>query len=300
MAESGSSTTGVWNSSSGFSWQGKDPNLSIDFGNISVSHDYGKTIGWELKQGRDFSRDFATDTSAFILNEAAVHYMGLKNPIGEMVTWWDKPFKVIGVINDMVIESPYDEPRPIIYNLSNEQGNVAILKINPSQNAKDALNKIEQVFKKFNPDQPFEYQFVDDDYEKKFSDEERVGKLASFFAILAVAISCLGLFGLTSFVAEQRKKEIGVRKVLGASVINVWNLLSKDFVWLVFISFLISIPLSYYFMHNWLQNYRYRADISWWIFAVAGIGAVVITLLTVSFQAIKAAVSNPVKSLRTE
>lgn len=300
MAESGSTTTGVWNSSSGFSWKGKDPNLSIDFGNVSVSYDYGKTIGWNIKEGRDFSRDFATDSTAFILNEAAVHYMGLKNPVGEIVTWWDKPFKVVGVISDMVMESPYDAPRPIIYNLSADQGNVAILKISPAKSAKDALTSIERVFRKFNPEQPFEFQFAQEDYAKKFSEEERVGKLAGFFAILAVAISCLGLFGLTSFVAEQRKKEIGVRKVLGASVINVWNLLSKDFIMLVLISFLISIPLSYYFMHSWLQNYRYRAEISWWVFALAGIGAMIITLLTVSFQAIKAAIANPVKSLRTE
>jgi putative ABC transport system permease protein len=300
IAESLSPTTGVWNSSSGFSWQGKDPNLSIDFGNVSVSYDYGKTIGWHIKAGRDFSRDFATDTSAFILNEAAVHYMGLKNPVGETMTWWGRPFRVIGVINDMIMESPYDAPRPIIYNLSTESGNVAIIKINPAISAKDALSKIEPVFKKFNPDQPFEYQFVDEDYAKKFGNEERIGKLANFFAILAIAISCLGLFGLTSFVAEQRKKEIGVRKVLGASVFNVWNLLSKDFIMLVIISFLIAVPVSYYFMHNWLQNYQYRTQLSWWIFAAAGIGSLLITVLVVSFQAIKAAIANPVMSLRTE
>ena len=250
----------IWNSTSGFSWQGKDPNLSIDFGVVNASYDYGKTIGWKIKEGRDFSKDFATDSSAIILNEAAVHFMGLKNPVGETVTWWGKPFTVIGVVNDMVMESPYDEPRPIIYSLSNEAGNVAIIKINPAVSAKDALSKIEPVFKKFNPDQPFEYQFVDEEYAKKFGNEERIGKLASFFAILAIAISCLGLFGLTSFVAEQRKKEIGVRKVLGASVFNVWNLLSKDFVMLVIISFLIAMPLAYYFMHNWLQNYNYRTE----------------------------------------
>jgi ABC-type antimicrobial peptide transport system permease subunit len=141
---------------------------------------------------------------------------------------------------------------------------------------------------------------VDEEYAKKFGDEERVGKLASFFAILAIAISCLGLFGLTSFVAEQRKKEIGVRKVLGASVFNVWNLLSKDFLLLVIISFFVATPLAYYFMYNWLQNYTYRTEMSWWIFVAAGIGSVVITILVVSFQAIKAAIANPVRSLRTE
>ncbi len=300
VAESESPTTGIWNSTSGFSWPGKDPNLSTDFGVVSASYDYGKTIGWQIKEGRGFSKDFATDSAAVVLNEAAARYMNLKHPVGETVTWWDHPLKVIGVIENMVIASPYDEAKPIIYTSLSYPGNLAIVKLSPSVSAKSALSKIGPVFKKFNPEQPFEYKFVDDEYAKKFGDEERIGKLAGFFAILAVVISCLGLFGLTSFVAEQRKKEIGVRKVLGASVLSVWNLLSKDFVMLVTISFLIAVPVSYYFMHEWLQNYNYRTQISWWIFAAAGTGALLITLLTVSFQAIKAAIANPVKSLRTE
>jgi ABC-type antimicrobial peptide transport system permease subunit len=300
VAESESPTTGSWNSSSGFSWPGKDPNLSTDFAVNAGSYDYGKTIGWEIKDGRGFSKDFATDSAAIILNEAAVHYMNLKNPVGQTVTWWDKPLLVIGIIHNMVINSPYDEANPVMNVLSNEPGNMVLLKLNPSVSAKDAVSKITTVFKKFNPDQPFEYNFIDDEYAKKFGDEERVGKLAGIFAMLAVFISCLGLFGLTSFVAEQRQKEIGVRKVLGASVFNVWNLLSKDFVALVTISFLAAFPLSYYFMHSWLQNYSYRTELSWWIFPAAGIGALLITILVVSFQAIKAAVANPVKSLRTE
>jgi len=300
IAESQSPVTAIWGSTSGFSWREKDPNLSIDFGFVNASYDYGKTIGWKIKEGRDFSRDFATDSSALILNEAAVHFMNLKNPVGEPVTWWGKPYTIIGVINDMIMKSPYDMVQPVIYGLTSDPGNVAIIKLNPDKNAKESLGKIETAFKKFDPGQPFEYQFVDEDYAKKFGDEERVGKLASFFAILAVVISCLGLFGLTSFVAEQRKKEIGVRKVLGASVLSVWNLLSKDFVKLVLISFFISVPISYYFMNNWLQSYTYRTQLSWWIFSAAGIGLLVITILVVSMQAIKAAFTNPVKSLRTE
>jgi putative ABC transport system permease protein len=299
VAESQSPTTGIWNSTSGFSWPGKDPNLSIDFGVVNASYDYGKTVGWQLKEGRNFSKDFS-DTSSLILNEAAVKYMGLKNPVGQRVTWWDQPYTIIGVINNMVIESPYDEARPIIYGIVTDGGNMLLAKLNPAVSAKNALSKIEPALKKFNPDQPFEYSFVDDDYAKKFDNEERVEKLAGVFAILAIVISCLGLFGLTSFVAEQRKKEIGVRKVLGASVLNVWNLLSKEFVMLVAISFFISVPLSYYFMHNWLQHYNYRTNISWWIFVAAGVGALLVTMITVSFQSIKAAIANPVKSLRTE
>ncbi len=300
MAESQSPTTAIWNSTSGFSWTGKDPNLSIDFGVVNASFDYGKTVGWQLVDGRNFSKDFLTDSSKVILNEAAVKYMGLKHPVGSSGTWWGQPYTVIGVIKNMVIESPYDDTRPVIYGIADEPGNIAILRLSNAINANDAVKKIKAVFEKYNSDQPFEYKFIDDDYAKKFDTEVKVGKLSNVFTLLAIIISCLGLFGLTSFVAEQRKKEIGVRKVLGASVFNVWNLLSKEFIALVIISFLISVPLSYYFMHKWLQNYTYRTTLSWWIFIAAGVGALMITLITVSFQSIKAAIANPVKSLRTE
>ena len=300
MSEAGSPTTATWGSSSGFSWKGKDPNLSIDFLNVSTSYDYGKTIGWQIKEGRDFSKDFGTDTSAVILNEAAVNFMGFKNAVGETITWWDSPLKVIGVVHNMVMNSPYDEPKPTVFNLATDEQNITIAKINPSSGAKDALTKIEAVYKKFAPDQPFEFKFANDEYAKKFTSEERISKLASFFAILAIAISCLGLFGLASFVAAQRVKEIGVRKVLGASVLSVWNLLSKDFMMLVIISFFIAVPIAWYAMNKWLMDYSYRISISWGIFLIAGIAAIAIALLTVSFQAIKAAIANPVKSLRTE
>jgi ABC-type antimicrobial peptide transport system permease subunit len=282
------------------SWQGKDPNLSTDFGNEEVSYDFGRTIGWEFKEGRDFSREFATDSSALILNDAAAKFMGFKNPLGEIVTWWGKPYTVIGVVNNLIMGSPFDEPRPTVFELSNDPGNVAILKINPSTSTAGALKGIETVFKKFNPDQPFEFQFTDDDYAKKFTNEVRVGKLASFFALLAIVISCLGLFGLASFVAEQRTKEIGVRKVLGASVFSLWNLLSKDFLALVMVSFLIAVPVAWYGMHKWLMDYSYRISISWGIFLFAGVLAAAIALITVSFQSIRAAVANPVNSLRNE
>lgn len=170
----------------------------------------------------------------------------------------------------------------------------------PAISARAALEKMEAVFKKFNPSQPFDYQFADEEYAQKFGNEERVGKLAGFFAVLAIFISCLGLFGMASFIAEQRTKEIGIRKVLGASVFNLWRLLSKEFVILVVLALLIGIPLAWYFMNNWLENYKYRTEISWWILAAAACGALIITILTVSFQAIKPAIANPVKSLRIE
>ncbi len=300
VTESESPATGIWNSSSGFSWPGKDPALSTDFGVVAASFDYGKTIGWHIKQGRDFSKDFATDTAAVILNEAAVRFMNLKDPAGKVISWWGHPLTVIGVVQNMVIESPYDEARPVIYTYMNYPGNVNILRLNPSVSTKEALSRIEPIYKGYNADQLFEYSFIDDDYAKKFTDEERIGKLAGGFSTLAIIISCLGLFGLTSFVAEQRKKEIGVRKVLGASILSVWNLLSKDFVMLVALSLIIAFPLSYYFMQHWLQHYTYRTEVSWQAFAAAGFGSLMIAALTVSFQAIKAAMANPVKSLRTE
>jgi putative ABC transport system permease protein len=177
---------------------------------------------------------------------------------------------------------------------------LATVKINPRRPVRDALSDIEAVFKKYNPDIPFDYQFTDETYAKKFSDEERIGNLATFFAVFAIFISCLGLFGMASFVAEQRTREIGVRKVLGASVISLWSLLSKEFVALVVISCLVAVPIAYYFLHQWLQQYEYRTAISAWVFIMAGMAALLITLLTVSYQAIKAAVANPVKSLRID
>ena len=300
MAETGNPTTEVWGSSSGFDWKGKDPNLTVDFPRIDVSYDYGKTVGWEIISGRDFSKDFAADSSALIVNETAVKFMGLKNPVGETIKWFDEPYTIICVVKDMVMQSPYEPVKPSVFRLYTNAQNIAILKINPSISIGTALSKIETVFKKFNPAQPFEYKFTDEEYAKKFGAEQRIGKLAAFFAILAIFISCLGLFGMASFTAEQRTKEIGVRKVLGASIFNLWTLLSKEFIALVIVALLIGIPLAWYFMHNWLENYRYRTEISWWIPALAAGGALLITLLTVSFQAIKAAITNPVKSLRTE
>jgi ABC-type antimicrobial peptide transport system permease subunit len=300
MAESSSPSTDVWSNQIGFDWEGKDPNSLPLFGTIGVTQDYGRTIGWHIIEGRDFSRDFTTDTSALILNEAAVKLTGLKNITGKIIKWNDKPYMVVGVVKDMVMQSPYEPIQPTIFKMDPEWANVVTVRIKPTLTMSTALAKIETVFKKYNPGSPFEYKFTDDEYAQKFSDEERIGNLSTFFAILAVFISCLGLFGLASFVAEQRTKEIGVRKVLGASIFNLWQMLSKDFVLLVGISCLIAIPVSWYFLHQWLQRYTYRTDIAWWIFLIAAIGALLITMATISYQAIKAAVANPVKSLRTE
>lgn len=301
MTEAGSPTTQVWNTNGGFTWNGKDPALAVDFPNNGVSHEFGKTVGWKFKAGRDFSREFASDSNAFVINEAAAKFLGFENPIGETLTWNDEPYTIIGVIEDMIIESPYEPVRASLWHIERDDNeNLVILKLNPEVSAHEALEKIKTVFMKNDPASPFSYEFVDVEYARKFSDEERIGKLASFFAGLAIFISCLGISGLASFVAEQRTKEIGVRKVMGASVVNLWGLLSRDFVFLVALSLLLAMPMAWYFMNNWLQKYQYRSDMAWWIFAASGVGALLITLLTVSYQSIKAAMANPVNSLRTE
>ncbi len=300
IAESSGSITGVNEVDNGFSWKGKQPEVQGNFGVVFISPEFGKTIDWKFKDGRDFSKDFGTDSTGIILNETAAKFMGLQHPVGETINWDGKDFHVIGVVKDLVMQSPYQPVFRTVFVMDNNSKGVMTMRINPAVSSHQALASVAGIFKKYNPDQPFDYKFNDDLYALKFGDEERVGKLASFFAVLAIFISCLGLFGMATFMAEQRIKEIGVRKVLGASVFNLWGMLSKDFLLLVLIALVIAAPVAYYFMHGWLQQYDYRSQISWWVFAAAAIGAIAITLLTVSFQAIKAALANPVKSLRTE
>ncbi|WP_028664149.1 ABC transporter permease [Runella zeae] len=304
MAESSSPLTGVWSNNGGFHWEGQDPSLQPEFATIWVTHDFGKTVGWQFKEGRDFSRDFSTDTAAIVINEAAVKFMGIKNPVGKVVQWGQgkdaEYFTIVGVIKDMLMESPYEPVKQTIYMMNYENVNWMTMKLNPMRSASESVAMIEATFKKHLPAAPFDYKFVDQEFGKKFQSEERIGKLAAIFALLAVFISCLGLFGLASFVAEQRTKEIGVRKVLGASVFNLWGMLSKDFVVLVVISCLIAMPIAYYFLSDWLQDYKYHTEIPWWIFVAAILGALAITLLTVSYQSIRAALANPVKSLKSE
>jgi ABC-type antimicrobial peptide transport system permease subunit len=300
IAEASSPMTDIHNSRSDLTWKEKNPNTTYDFANIRVTSGYGKTTGWKVLAGRDFSSQILTDSSAVILNEAAVKYMALTNPLGEIIRFGNKDRVVIGVVKDMIMQSPYEPAKQTIFYLSSSDFDDIVVRINPSLGIHEGLNKIEAICKKYASAVPFAYNFVDEDYAKKFKTEERIGKLASVFAVLAIFISCLGLFGMASFMAEQRTKEIGIRKVLGASVFKLWGLLSKEFASLVLVSFLIAAPTAYYFMNNWLQNYEYRTSVSWWVFAATGSGAFLITLLTVSFQSIKAAISNPVKSLRTE
>jgi putative ABC transport system permease protein len=304
MSKSNSPLTEIYSNSSGFDWEGKDPGYNPLFSQLSITEDYVKTVGMKITKGRDFSRDFKTDTAAFIINEAAAKAIGFKDPIGKFIGSSSDPaatkMQIIGVAENMISGSPYNPVRPAFFFIGRSWYAIYTIKLKSEQSTQSAIEKVGAVFKKINPSSPFEYKFVDEEYGKKFASEERIGKLATFFAVLAIFISLLGLFGLASFIAEQRTKEIGVRKVLGASVLNLWTLLSKDFLYLVLISCFIAIPLAYYYLNDWLAKYDYHTAISWWIFIISALGALAITLLTVSYQAIKAALMNPVKSLKTE
>ncbi len=300
MAEASEVITEEWNGYGGWSWEGMNSNLLPDFKFGNVNYDYGKTIGWKIKEGRDFSRNFTSGSTQFILNESAVEYMNLKNPIGKTIKSGNDKAVIVGIVEDLIIESPYEKVKPTIFHLSKGQGSVFLLRLNPTKSIKESLSKVEQVFKNYNPLLPFNAYFVDDEFEKKFRNEKLLGKLVNLFAIIAILISCLGLFGLASFAAEQRTKEIGIRKVVGASIFKLWILLSKEFVGLVVLSIIIASPIAYYLMSNWLNDYTYRTDLSFSVFLISGLGALFITLLTVSYQSIKTASANPIKSLKTE
>lgn len=308
VSESMGPVTEVVSGNNGWDWKGRDPNVDKSFATLAVSHLHGKTAGWQFIAGRDFDIAQPNDSSGIIINESALRIMGLPNPVDEPVTWtwWmDKrkmDYKIIGVVKDMVMDSPYAPVEPTVFYLKGFNGTPSWIniKINPQFSLPAAIPKIEAVFKKIIPTAPFEYKFADEEYALKFAKEERIGRLALIFAVLAIFISCLGLVGLASFVAEQRTKEIGIRKVLGASVSNLWQMLSKDFIVLVAISCLVAIPLAYYFLSGWLQNFSYRTEIPIWILLSTGLGAITLTVLTVSYQAMKAALMNPVRSLRSE
>ncbi len=302
VAKASSPLTGVYMHTGIEQWPGKTAGQEgLNVGGISVSANYFKTVGMKLIQGRDFSNDWSADTSNIIVNEAAIQRMGLKNPINQLITYDDikGPAKIIGVVKDALMESPFTPVEPTVFN-HGRGGNFVIYRLSANVKTHDAIDKITKIFNAYNPAYPYIYKFVDDEYNQKFNLEVLVGKLAGIFAGLAIFISCLGLFGLAAYVAEQRTKEIGIRKVLGASVAQVWTLLSMDFIILVMISCVIASPIALYFLSGWLQKYDYKISIGPGVFVLSAIMALIITLVTISFQAIKAALTNPVKSLRSE
>lgn len=303
VTKSSNPVTEIWSNQRVDDWQGKRPGESLGLATIAVSDgDYFKTMGMEIVAGRNFTGYMKSDSLNVILNEAAVKRMRYKEALDQVITWHDNPQKVrvIGVVKDALMASPYLPAEPTIFIFVPDWASTLTWRLTPTANTSSAIKKLTAIFNKYNPYYPFQYNFVDESYATKFNLEILVGKLAGLFAALAIFISCLGLFGLAAYMAEQRTKEIGIRKVLGASISQVWLLLSKEFILLVVISCAIASPVAFYFLHNWLQRYPYRIGIGPSVFILAGVMAIGITIITISFQAIKAATANPVKSLRSE
>ncbi|MVZ66677.1 FtsX-like permease family protein [Sphingobacterium sp. DK4209] len=287
--------------SNGFEWAGKLKDNTVIFNRSAADDKLVETMGLELIKGRDFDLSkYPTDSAGAIINETAAKEIGFKDPIGQIIKDGSQSFQVIGVIKDFIQESPYDPIAPLI--IEGAKGMLAIthIKFKPEIHTREALDKTEAILKKYNPDYPFEYAFVDDDYAKKFDESEKTGQLASLFASLTIFISCLGLFGLSAFMAENKTKEIGIRKVLGASIFSVTSMLSKEFIILVIIACLIAFPIAYWAMNTYLSSYAYRISISWEIFAITAFTSILIAILTISYQSIKAAIANPINSLRDE
>jgi putative ABC transport system permease protein len=288
--------------------QGND-NLIVDGVEYNVDENYIPTLGMKMISGRNFSRAFATDSTGIILNETAAHALGWNDPdgyrdaIGKTIIRQNSnrgvnvPFHVIGVVKNFNFKSLHDAISPLYMTLNPESG--LIFKIKTTDVA-GLLAAMKKNWDTYNTGEPFTYSFMDDLFNKTYATEQKTGNILNIFSVLIILVACLGLFGLVTYTAEQRTKEIGIRKVLGASVTQVTQMLSKEFIKLVFIACLIAFPLSWWAMNKWLQSFAYRTNISWWIFVVAGLVALLIALVTVSFKAIKAAMTNPVKSLRTE
>jgi len=281
------------------SWAGKNPNTNVLLSFRSVSPDFIATAGMTLAAGRDFANE-KTDSMNVLITEAFEKLMGQGSAVGKTITFQTYTWHVVGVVKDFVYGDMYGSPDPVLFACNTPQANLLYVRIKQQQGTEEALAKIEAVMKKDNAAYPFEYTFLDDQFNQLFSSEMLIGKLSRVFAALAIIISCLGLFGLAAYTAERRTKEIGIRKVLGASVAGITRLISKEFVQLVFISSVIAFPIAWWAMYKWLQGYAYRVNINWWVFAIAGAAAMLIALATISFQSIKAGLMNPVKSLRTE
>ncbi|MEB2782377.1 ABC transporter permease [Algoriphagus sp. C2-6-M1] len=302
VTKSMSPITEQYSNNWGYSWPGSTLEAyKLTFIKFSTDADFVKVMDTKLVGGRDIDiHRFSGDSSAILLNETAVKRMGLDDPLGQIVSRGDEKYTVVGVIKDFIFESPYDPVKPLMVMGPSSWFSVLHIRLNPDQPVSQSLASVQSVFDQFNPNFPFEYHFVDEAYAKKFDETILTARLSMLFTILTIVISCLGLFGLSAYMAANRIKEIGVRKVLGASVGNISMLLSKDFLKLVGIAFLLSVPVAWYVMDQWLDNYQYSVGIEWWVFVVTGTVTMLIALFTVSFQSIKAALMNPVKSLKSE
>lgn len=300
VATSGNGITQIGSSTYNLSWPGKKPKDQILFPNTSIDPGFLKTYRIELLEGRDFQKGNLNDTLSLIFNELAIKRMGLKDPIGQNIELWGNQCKIIGVVKDFHFNSIHSQIEPFFFAFNPNWRSMASLRLDNSQPVSKVISAIEQVFKKHNPAYPFEYDFVDKDFNELYKSEQLIGKLARVFSFLAIFVACLGLFGLAAFSAEQRVKEIGVRKVLGASLSNIVLLMSREFLLLVGISILVASPIAWYVMDSWLDDYEYHIQISWWVFAAVAALTLGIAFVTVSFQSIRAALADPVKSLRSE
>ncbi|GAB5474534.1 MAG: ABC transporter permease [Maribacter sp.] len=301
VTKTGSPITQTWSNSWGFQWKGKDEDNKTLVHRFPADDAIAKTMGVEMVVGRDFDlKRFPTDSTAAIINESALALMKFEDPIGQIIRDNGIDWHVIGVVKDFVMNSPFQKVEPMVIEGAKAFFNVVHIKFNKELKTAESIAQAEAIFRKYNPEYPFNYEFVDQAYAKKFNDEKRTGELVSMFTLLTIFISCLGLFGLASYMAENRIREIGIRKVLGASILSITTLLSIDFLKLILVALAIAIPSAWYFMSGWLESFAYRVDISWSTFALAGVLALGIALLTISYQAIRAAAANPIKSLRTE
>jgi putative ABC transport system permease protein len=291
-------TIGTHSGGSGIEWVGKAPGQEVEFSGLDIDYGLIETLGIKMAEGRSFSTKFGSDSLKVIFNEAAIAAMGLKDPIGKTIRMWGQEKQIIGVVKNFHFESLYKKVGPFFFNCSQNNSNI-LVKIKAGKE-RETIAQVEKFYKQFSQGLPFEYKFLDDDYQALYASEQRVSVLSEYFAGIAIIVSCLGLFGLAAFTAQKRQKEIGIRKVIGASVSNVVMMLSKDFLKLVLIAVLIAFPLSWWMMHRWLESFAYRVRIDAIIFLASGGSIILITLLTISFQSIKAALANPVKSLRTE
>ena len=295
----GSTIVGSQSTTGGVGWEGKSPGETIYFEDVSVGYDMLETLGIEMKEGRTFSKEFGSENSKIIFNEAAINVMGLKDPIGKTVYHWSGNKEIIGVIKNFHFESLHEIVKPLLFRMRPEHTTKFMVKIETGKE-KETIEMLQDFYKTYNPGYTFDFKLLDEDYQAQYSAEKRVETLSKYFAGLAIIISCLGLFGLAAFTSEKRTKEMGIRKALGANTNGLVFLLSKDFMYLILVSILIASPVAWYITKNWLQDFAYRIDLSWWMFVIPGGMALLIALLTVSYQTIKAATANPVKSLRYE
>jgi hypothetical protein len=282
-----------------FEWEGRDPNESIRFETMRVGLNFLETMGIEMKEGRSFSLDFPSDTASIILNESGLKATRLQNPIGKTFGLWGKEYRIIGIIKDFNYESLHEPIKPILIRLRPKETQRIMVRIEAGKE-REVLGQLEHLYKQFNPDNAFEYTFLDNNYQTLYTSEMRVASLSKYFAGLAILISCLGLFGLAAFTAEKRTKEISIRKILGSSNFAIVTMLSSDFTKMVLVAILFALPLSYYMATKWLEGFAYRIDLQIWYFAGAGVIALLIAWFTIGIQTIKASRINPIDRLKTE